>query len=68
MGERLSGRGRENTLFIKVHGRLDLHAREARRIRARVNLREGALEVLLDFAPAGSFVGSGKDAAFGITC
>ena len=53
--------------FHQVHGRFDLHAREARRIRSRVNLREIALEVFLDFAPAGSFVGAGKDATFGIT-
>ena len=46
--------GDRTSLFIKVHGRLDLNAREARRICARVNLREIALEVLLDFAPAGS--------------
>src|SRR5208282_250129 len=52
VGERLVDAGRQRTVTIKVHRCLDLNARKARRLLALENIRQVALETLLDVTTA----------------
>ena len=59
--KRLAGAGRERAVGIEIHRRLDLDARKPRRIGALVNLRQIALEALLDIAAARTGIAAGED-------
>jgi hypothetical protein len=67
MGEGLTSRGREGALGIEVHRGLDLDARRARGIGARVNLREVALEIRFDGAASRSGIFPGECAILGVS-